>query len=82
MNQASNDNWTPLHWATYWTGTLKNWPIFCKDNQRIVCFFYKDNNGTVDLLIKYGANVNAVNSDGDTALHFAAMNGNLILANE
>lgn len=45
-------------------------------------FFYKDNNGTVDLLIKYGANVNTVNSDGDTALHFAAMNGNLILTNE
>lgn len=34
------------------------------------------NKKTVDLLIKYGANVNAVNNDGDTALHFAAMNGN------
>lgn len=63
---------------------LVRWEIcqYFGRTQRIVCFFYKDNNGTVDLLIKYGANVNAVNSDGDTALHFAAMNGNLIMTIE
>jgi ankyrin repeat domain-containing protein 50 len=90
VNTADNGGWTPLHLAAFYShtgiarmlvGNGARVEVMTIDSKQTPLHWaaWNENGPLLDLLLQHGANANAQNSKGESALHYAARYNQSIL---
>lgn len=80
-------DWTPLHYLAYFDIVCRSKRLLeqktdVDSNDNVLgvtplhCAAFRGNEAMVEILLEYGADIDAQNKNGDTALHLAAIRGN------